>query len=279
VSSSKTAIFMDLQIKGKTAVVTGADSGMGLATAKVFAAEGAKVILSDLYKDQLEESAEEVIAAGNPEDVFTITADLTDNEQVRLLAEQVKNEHGGADILVNCAGARGAAGDFLELSDEDWHNTIDIDLMGVVRTCRAFIPQMQEKGWGRIVIVSSENALQPYEEESPYNACKAGLINLSKCLSRAYAKDGLLINAVSPAYVETPMTNKMMEMKAEERGESVEETVSWFLDNKRPHIEVNRRGQPEEVASVIAFLCSERASYINGSNYRVDGGSVETAFG
>lgn len=260
-------------------MITGADSGMGLATARILASEGVKVILTDLYEDQLQESAEEVKKAGNSEDIITITADLTDRQQVQQLADKVKNEHGGADILVNCAGARGAAGDFLELSDEDWYNTIDIDLMGVVRTCRAFIPQMLDKGWGRVVVVSSENALQPYEEESPYNACKAGLINLSKCLSRAYSKDGLLINAVSPAYVETPMTNKMMEEKAEERGESVEETVNWFLDNKRPHIAVDRRGQPEEVASVIAFLCSERASYVNGSNYRVDGGSVETAFG
>jgi 3-oxoacyl-[acyl-carrier protein] reductase len=148
-----------------------------------------------------------------------------------------------------------------------------------VRMCRAFIPHMLDKGWGRIITISSENALQPYEEESPYNACKAGVINLTKCLSRAYSKDGLLINCVSPAYIETPMTDAMMEQLAEERGTSMDEAVKWFLDNKRPHIAVKRRGKPKEVAAVIAFLCSEQASYVNGSNYRVDGGAVETAFG
>ncbi len=175
-------------------------------------------------------------------------------------------------------GARGAAGDFLELTDDDWHETIDVDLMGAVRICRAFIPQLKKKGWGRIVLIASENAYQPYEEESAYNTCKAAIINLSKCLSRTYGKDDILVNSVSPAYIETPMTDAMMEELAKEKNISVEEAVEWFLKNKRPHIEVQRHGQPEEVAAVITFLCSEKASFVNGSNYRVDAGSVESAF-
>ena len=129
------------------------------------------------------------------------------------------------------------------------------------------------------MLIGSENALQPYQEESPYNACKAAIINLSKCLSRAYGPDGVLINTVSPAYIKTPMTDAMMEELAKERGTTEDEAVNWFLKNKRPFIAVERRGRPEEVASVIAFLCSELSSYINGSNYRVDAGAVETAFG
>lgn len=271
---------MDLQIQGKVAVITGANSGMGKATARILAEEGVKVVMSDIDNDKLQEATEEIRShIGDVEQITAIHADLSKAEEADRLAERVKATYGEAEILVHTAGARGAAGDFLELSDQDWYDTIDIDLMGAVRVSRAFIPHMQNKGWGRLIHVSSENALQPYEEESPYNACKAALINLTKCLSRAYSKDGLLINCVSPAYVKTPMTDAMMEQKAEERETSVEETVEWFLENKRPHIAVHRRGTADEVASVIAFLCSERASYVNGSNYRVDGGSVETAFG
>jgi len=271
---------MNLGIEGKTAVITGADSGIGLETAKILAKEGAKLILSDIEEESLQEAASNIKKfVSDFKNVKTIKADLTDWDDVQQLAKEVKSEFGGADILAHTAGARGAAGDFLELSDEDWMETIDIDLMGTVRICRAFIPQMQNKGWGRVVTISSENALQPYEDESPYNACKAGVINLTKCLSRAYSKEGLLFNVVSPAYVATPMTDKMMEQLAEERGTSVDEAIEWFLENERPHIAVKRRGKPEEVAAVIAFLCSKLASYVNGSNYRVDGGAVETAFG
>lgn len=271
---------MDLKIEGKVAVITGADSGIGKETAKILAQEGVKIVMSDLEKDSLEKVAEEIsIYAPAKDYIIPIAADLKKVLEVERLAEQVKSIYGGADIVVHSAGARGAAGDFLTLSDEDWNETIDIDLMGAVRVARAFIPQMKQKRWGRLVFISSENAIQPYEEESPYNACKAAIVNLSKCLSRAYAKDGVLINCVSPAYIETPMTNAMMEELAKERGSSVDEAVDWFLKNKRPHIEVQRRGQADEVAAVIAFLCSELASFVNGSNYRVDGGSVEGAFG
>ena len=271
---------MDLGIKGKTAVVTGADSGLGKATAAILVSEGASVLLTDIDKEGLEEAATEIrqqVADGA--EVFTKVANLTSDEEVKALAAEAEEKMGGTNILAHCAGARGAAGEFLELSDDDWMKTIDIDLMGSVRVCRAFIPQMQKKGWGRIVLIGSENALQPYVEESPYNACKAAIINLSKCLSRAYGPDGVLINTVSPAYIKTPMTDAMMEDLAKERGTNEEEAVEWFLKNKRPFIAVERRGRPDEVASVIAFLCSELSSYINGSNYRVDAGAVETAFG
>ena len=271
---------MNLGIKGKSAVVTGADSGLGKATARILVSEGAHVLLTDLKQEGLEKAAEEVRKhAADGAKVAIKVANLTDNDEVKVLAEAAQQQFGGADILAHCAGARGAAGDFLELSDDDWMETIDIDLMGSVRVCRAFIPPMRQKGWGRIVLIASENALQPYVEESPYNACKAAIVNLSKCLSRAYGEDGVLINTVSPAYIATPMTDAMMEELAEERGTDVDEAVQWFLKNKRPHIVVDRRGKPEEVAAVIAFLCSELSSYVNGSNYRVDAGAVETAFG
>lgn len=271
---------MDLSIKEKIAVITGGDSGIGLATAKILAGEGVSIILNDKTHEELEKAAEAVRSHVKGDNrVVTVSADLTKNEEVQMLAAKTKEKFGGADIVVNCAGIRGAAGDFLELSDEDWYNIIDIDLMGAVRVCRAFIPYMQEKGWGRIVLIASENALQPYKEESPYNACKAGIINLTKCLSKAYSPNGVMINCVSPAYIATPMTDEMMKQLSEKRGITKDEAIEWFLKNERHNIVVDRRGKASEVANVISFLCSEHASYITGSNYRVDGGSVATAFG
>lgn len=271
---------MNLQIKNKTAVISGADSGIGLETAKLLASEGVNIILTDITHKTLQKAAKELKTYTKKNNsVVSIPVDLTKRTEVDAFAKKVKKDFGGADILVNCAGIRGAAGDFLLLSDEDWHQTLDIDLMGAVRICRAFLPQMMEKKWGRIVLIASENALQPYEEESPYNASKAGIINLGKCLSKAYSPKGVMINCVSPAYIKSPMTDAMMKDLAEEKNSSTEEAVQWFLKNERPNIAVQRRGKPEEVASTIAFLCSEHASFITGSNYRVDGGSVSTAFG
>ena len=270
---------MDLGIKDRTAIITGADSGIGKETAKLLLAEGVKVLLTDIEEDDLNKVKKELSETYPQATIHAMVCDITDNDAVIDMADKIKEHHGGVDILVNCAGARGAAGDFLTLTDEDWMETIQIDLMGAVRVARAFIPHMRQKQWGRVINISSENAMQPYEEESPYNACKAAIINFSKCLSRIYGKEKILVNTVSPAYIETPMTDAMMEELAEEKEITVNNAVDWFLENKRPHIEVQRRGKPEEVAAVIAFLCSEKASFVNGSNYRVDAGSVASAFG
>ncbi len=264
---------MDFGLQGKVAVITGGDSGIGKATAKLLIQEGAKIALIDRKKEPLAESALEIGKSG---EVFTVQADLTKSEEVEAAKRQVIERFGTVNILVHAAGITGATGDFLEISDEDWYKTIDVDLMGAVRVCRAFIPAMRETRWGRVVLISSEDALQPYPEEMPYCACKAAILNFAKNLSKAYAKDGVLVNTVSPAFIATPMTDAMMEKQSKEMGISFDEAVSNFLDQNRPHLELKRRGRPEEVAAAIAFLCSEQSSFVVGANYRVDGGSVAT---
>ncbi|MEH2145782.1 SDR family NAD(P)-dependent oxidoreductase [Nostoc sp.] len=262
---------MDLGVKGKVAVITGGNSGIGKATAKLLAEEGAKVTIIDQTSESLQMAAEDLRKSG---EIFTVKADLTQPKEVEAAKQQILERFGTVHILVHAAGITGATGDFLELSDQEWYKTIDVDLMATVRTCRAFIGAMRETGWGRVILISSEDALQPYPEEIPYCACKAAILNLAKNLSKAYAKDGVLVNAVSPAYIATPMTDAMMEKRSKQLGVSFDEAIDSFLDEQRPHIELKRRGKPEEVAAVIGFLCSEQSSFVVGSNYRVDGGSV-----
>ena len=262
---------MELGIKGKVALITGGDSGMGRATAKLLADEGVKIALLDKTTEQLQATVEEVNTVG---EALAVPADLRHLSEVEAARDQIVEHYGTVDMVVNCAGITGATGDFLEISDDDWHDAIEVDLMGAVRVCRTFIPLMQKSGWGRVVLVTSEDAVQPYTDEMPYCAAKAGLLNLTKNLSKAYAQDGVLVNSVSPAFIATPMTDAMMEQRADKLGVSFDDAIATFLKEKRPHLELQRRGKAQEVAAVITFLCSQLSSFVVGANYRVDGGSV-----
>jgi len=262
---------MELGIKGKVALITGGDSGMGRATAKLLADEGVKIALLDKTTDQLHSTLEEVKTVG---EAIAVQADLRNLAEVEAARDEIVSHYGTVDILVNCAGITGATGDFFEISDDDWHEAIEVDLMGAVRVCRTFVPLMQKSGWGRVVLITSEDAVQPYTDEMPYCAAKAGLLNFTKNLSNACAKDGVLVNSVSPAFIATPMTDAMMEKRAGQLGVSFDEAIATFLTEKRPHLELQRRGEAQEVAAVIAFLCSQLSSFVVGANYRVDGGSV-----
>lgn len=261
---------MDFGLEGKTALVTGGASGIGRATAAQLIEEGARVILVDVQGDRVAEAAQALGAQAN-----ALQADLSQRDQVRGLAETVRERFTLPDIVVCAAGVTGAKGHPLDMSDADWNDAWENDFMSVVRTLRAFEPEMEQRGWGRVVIVTSENAVQPYAGEVVYNVAKAGLLNFAKGLSRVAARRGVLVNTVSPAFIETPMTDGMMDRRARARGSDRDEAVESFLDEERPHIELKRRGRLEEVAAAIVFLCSEKASFVVGSNYRVDGGSVE----
>jgi NAD(P)-dependent dehydrogenase (short-subunit alcohol dehydrogenase family) len=265
---------MDLNIEGKRALVTGADSGIGWETARMLLREGASVVLTDLDQEELDEAAARLPRGRGA--VAAFAADVRDDDAVRALRGRALETLGGLDILVHCAGITGAQGEFGDIDVEGWRETLDVDLLGPVRVTKAFLPDLRAGGWGRLVFVASEDALQPYDDELPYCAAKAGILALAKGLSRSYAREGLLVNAVSPAFIATPMTDAMMAKRSGELGVDVDEAIESFLDEKRPYLELKRRGRPEEVAAVIAFLCSDLASFVNGSNYRVDGGSVAT---
>ncbi|MEJ5915371.1 SDR family NAD(P)-dependent oxidoreductase [Pseudokineococcus sp. 1T1Z-3] len=263
---------MDLGITGKTALVTGADSGIGWHTARMLLEEGVRVAVSDIDADSLKESASRL-----PGEVVTVAADLTSLDDVATLKSEVEAGLGGApDIIVAAAGITGAQGFFHEIDDEGWTKTVEVDLMSPVRTVKAFIDGMRPKGWGRIVLLTSEDAFQPYADEIPYCAAKAGVLALMKGLSKTYASEGILVNSVAPAFISTPMTDAMMQKRADQLDTSTDEAIKSFLAEERPGMELGRRGEPEEVAAAIVFLCSERASFVNGATLRVDSGSVQT---
>ncbi|MBD2256119.1 SDR family oxidoreductase [Pseudanabaena sp. FACHB-2040] len=264
---------MDFGIKGKVAVITGGDSGIGQATAKLLAAEGVKIALLDQTSEKLDQAVEEIRKVG---EAISVQADLTKLEEVEAAKQHILDQFGSVHILVHAAGITGAQKEFLELSDDDWYESLEVDFMAAVRVCRAFIPAMQQAGWGRIVLIGSEDAVQPYVEEMPYCAAKAAILNFAKNLSKAYAQDNILVNSVSPAFIATPMTDKMMNKRSQKLGVGFDEAIDSFLEENRPHLVLKRRGKAQEVASVIAFLCSEQSSFVVGSNYRVDGGSVAT---
>ena len=265
---------MEFNIAGKTALVSGADSGIGWHTARLLLAEGATIVITDKDQASLDAAAERLRA--DESRLFAFAADITSVESIAALAASVDDAVGDIDILVQSAGITGAQGLFHEIDDAGWTETLEVDLLGPVRLVKAFLPALRRGGWGRLVFVASEDAVQPYDDELPYCAAKAGVLALAKGLSRSYAREGLLVNAVSPAFIHTPMTDAMMEKRAEENGTTVKQAITSFLDEERPYMELKRRGEPEEVASVVAFLCSDRASFVNGSNYRVDSGSVAT---
>ncbi len=264
---------MDLKLTKKSVLVTGASKGIGEAIAHAFAAEGARVTLAARSTHDLERVANAITNNGG--DAIACPTDLTNPVAVQALVDTVIARFGAIHVLVNNAG--GVVDGFPKfdaLSDEDWFKTFDVNLFSMVRLTRAVLPLMRQQKWGRIINIASELALQPDGDMTHYAAAKAAILNMTKNLSKAYALDGVLINAVSPGMIATPAVEEMATETAKRMGITMTEVLSRFVTKRRPHLALRRPGQSEEVAAVVLFLASEAASYITGTNVRVDGGSV-----
>jgi NAD(P)-dependent dehydrogenase (short-subunit alcohol dehydrogenase family) len=266
---------MNLALEGKVAIVTGGDKGIGCGISDALVSEGCHVCICARSEEEVRRAAEELEENG-AEGVraLAVVADLTEAADREKLVDQTLNEFGGIDILVNNAGTVGDGSTLEDTPLEEWKSLFELNLFAVVDLVARVVPHMQEKGWGRIINVSSENGQQPYPDMISYSASKGALDNFSKALSKQYAGDGILVNTISPAFIETPLVNSMMEQSAEQQGISKDEAIQQFLENNRPHIELGRPGRMDEVGPLVAFLASDKASFINGSNYRIDGGSV-----
>ncbi len=264
---------MELGLRDKVVLVTGASKGIGKAIAAGFAAEGAKVAIAARTRAGLEKAASEIAKTTRAE-VISVVADSTKADDIARMANEVVQRFGTVHVLVNNAGGVGAMAPFGTLTDDDWLQVLNLNVLSAVRATRAVLPYMQKQKWGRIINISSESGTQPDAFMPHYNASKAALNNLTKSLSKAYAADGILVNTVSPAFIMSPLVSELLQKMAKEQSQTPEQVTAQFLANNRPHIELKRPGESEEVASAVVFLASEQASFITGTNLRVDGGSV-----
>jgi NAD(P)-dependent dehydrogenase (short-subunit alcohol dehydrogenase family) len=264
---------MELGLKDKVVLITGASKGLGAAIAIHFAREGSKLVLVARTQAELDQVAMEAEKRGGS-DVLAIAADLTQTDAIDHVVAATIHRFGTIHVLVNNAGILGSFAPFEQLTDNEWLQVFNLNLFSVVKLTRAVLPYMTQQNWGRIINLSSESGLQPDAVMPHYGATKAALLNLTKSLSKAYGQHGILVNSVSPAFIKTPMVEAMLVQIAREKQVSVPEAEAYFLEANRPHIELKRGGIPAEVAAAVVFLASEAASFIVGTNLRVDGGSV-----
>lgn len=265
---------MKLNIENKVAIITGSSKGIGKAIAKSFALANCHVVLTARGKEALFETACEIEALGGS--VFPVVADVTNSKDIESLIDKTIEKFGTIDILVNNAGGVHDFLPFETLSDQDWLDMFELNFFSAVKVTRAVIPYMQKKQSGKIINISSESGIQPDALIPHYNAAKAAINNFSKSLSKAYGKNGILVNTISPAFIMTSQIEGILTEKAKEKNISIETLVDSFLKDHRPNILQQRAGNPNEVAAAALFLASEQASFITGTNLRVDGGSVST---
>ena len=254
--------MIDLNLAGKRAVVTGASLGIGAAVVKELADMGAGVIFCARRQDSVD------ALAGYSERVTGLVADMGEAASTDSFLDAVE-EQGGADILVNNVGASPSR-NFLYMSDEDWQSLHELNLMSAVRCTRRLLPKMRSQKWGRVVMIASGAAKYPSAALIDYGTTKAAMISLSKSLARKYGSDGVLVNSILPGLIHTDM----WERAATEIAESSGSTMDEVLQRNGKTVPVGRYGTSEEVAQVIAFLCSSAASYVNGAAIEVDGGSA-----
>jgi NAD(P)-dependent dehydrogenase (short-subunit alcohol dehydrogenase family) len=258
---------MDLGLDGRVCVVTGASRGIGRATAARLAREGARVLMVARDAERLEE------AAASVEGAEWIAGDVTDAACDERIVATAVEQLGGIDVLVNNAGTS-AHVPLEELSDDDWRAQHELNVMAPMRLMRLAVPRMAEAGWGRVVNVSSSSGKRPGQSNVAYSVAKAGMLSLSRAFADRYAARGVLVNAVTPGPVATELwtgDGGLGDQAARAAGTSREEA----LEAAAGKLPLGRMGTAEEIADVVAFLCSERAGNVVGSAWSADGGAVQ----
>jgi 3-oxoacyl-[acyl-carrier protein] reductase len=266
---------VDLGLSGRTCVVTGASRGIGRETARLLCAEGANVLLIARNEERLEEAAEEVAAAGAESGGRAAHAafDVTREEAGAHMLAAAEQDFGTIDVLVNNAGAARWR-DLDEVTDEEWRAAYELNVIAPLRAMRAAIPAMEERGWGRVVNVCSTAGKRPSAAMPEYSVAKAAELSLSRLFADRHAKNGVLVNAICPGPVEAELWMEpggLLDQSQEMSGAESREEALATAAGKRP---IGRLAEVGEIAAAIVFLCSERASYVSGAAWSVDGGTV-----
>jgi NAD(P)-dependent dehydrogenase (short-subunit alcohol dehydrogenase family) len=241
-----------MRFAGKTGIVTGSARGIGRAIAERLAREGAKVVIADV-----DEATARATAAEIGEAAIAYPLDVTSVESWDGAVAAAKDAWGKVDILVNNAGIAGRSAPAWELSPEEWQQVIAIDLTGVFYGCRAVLPGMIGQGYGRIVNISSIAGKEGNPNASPYSAAKAGVIGLTKSIAKEVATKGVIVNAITPAVIETEILKQVSQ-----------EHITYMTSR----IPMGRVGQPHEVAALAAFLCSDDVTFSTGAVFDLSGG-------
>jgi 3-oxoacyl-[acyl-carrier protein] reductase len=261
---------MDLGLKGRAAIVAAASTGLGFAVAKELAQEGADVAICARTAASLEQAAAKIKQAAGREP-FWQALDVTDAAAVQQFVDAVEKRFGRVDICVTNAGGPPAK-KFLEISLEEWRAAVNLTLMSAVYFAREVLPRMRKKRWGRLLTITSVSVKQPIEGLLLSNSLRAAVTGLARTLANEFGPDGITVNNVAPGYTTTERLNELADKLAHDSGASREKIFeSWSAQ-----VPLGRLARPEEFATVVAFLASERASYINGVTITVDGGWVKS---
>jgi NAD(P)-dependent dehydrogenase (short-subunit alcohol dehydrogenase family) len=256
------------RLRDKVAVVTGGGTGIGKSIAVLFAREGARVSICGRTPETLEETAGLIRRDGG--DVLAIRCDVSDSRAVRSMVAQTVQRFGRIDILVNNAGVRATICTVLELSEDEWQRTVDIDAKGSWLCSKYVIPEMKKAGGGSIVMISSISAYVGQRKQGAYNAAKAAQELLMKCMALDFAPDNIRVNSICPGWILTEMNREQLREMQEEPEKVFPPGLSYVdVTNLHP---MGRIGEPEDVAWAAVFLASDESKWVTGTSLFVDGG-------